>query len=122
MQSKSIMVVDDSSTIRKIIQRELSAADYEVILARNGMEALAMLEWADPLPDLISLDIDMPQMNGLELCAKIRAGANSDNEKKSYGYYASIWKKQTDGSWKWVLDNGISGPPEKDESDNKSNI
>lgn len=82
MQSKSIMVVDDSSTIRKIIQRELSSEDYEVILAKNGMEALAMLEWADPLPDLISLDIDMPNMNGLELCAKIRAGADSDDEKK----------------------------------------
>lgn len=82
MSNKSIMVVDDSSTIRKIIQRELSKADYEVILARNGMEALAMLEWADPLPDLISLDIDMPQMNGLELCARIRDGADSDNEKK----------------------------------------
>lgn len=82
MQSKSIMVVDDSSTIRKIIQRELSSADYEVILARNGNEALAMLEWADPLPDLISLDIDMPHMNGLELCAKIRAGADSDDERK----------------------------------------
>lgn len=82
MQSKSIMVVDDSSTIRKIIQRELSSADYEVILARNGKEALAMLEWADPLPDLISLDIDMPLMNGLELCAKIRAGAESDDERK----------------------------------------
>lgn len=82
MLSKTIMVVDDSSTIRKIIQRELSGADYEVILAKNGKEALAMLEWVDPLPDLISLDIDMPHMNGLELCAKIRGGANSDDEKK----------------------------------------
>ncbi len=82
MPSKSIMVVDDSSTIRKIIQRELSKADYEVILAKNGMEALAILQWADPLPDLISVDIDMPKMNGLEFCAKIKAGANSDDEKQ----------------------------------------
>lgn len=82
MSSKSIMVVDDSSTIRKIIQRELSKADYEVILAKNGIEALAILQWADPLPDLISVDIDMPHMNGLELCASIRAGADSDDEKK----------------------------------------
>jgi two-component system, cell cycle response regulator len=82
MQNKSVMVVDDSSTIRKIIQRELSSADYEVILAKNGMEALAILEWADPLPDLISLDIDMPHMNGLELCAKIRKWAESDDDKK----------------------------------------
>lgn len=81
MQSKSIMVVDDSSTIRKIIQRELSKEDYEVILAKNGVEALAMLQWVNPLPDLISIDIDMPQMNGLELCAKIRAGADSGDDK-----------------------------------------
>lgn len=82
MLNKSILVVDDSSTIRKIIQRELSSADFEVILAKNGLEALAMLEWADPLPALLSVDIDMPHMNGLELCAKIRAGATSDDEKK----------------------------------------
>ncbi|BHH85972.1 diguanylate cyclase [Desulforhopalus sp. 52FAK] len=82
MPSKSIMVVDDSSTIRKIIQRELSKADYEVILAKNGVEALAILQWADPLPDLISVDIDMPHMNGFELCAKLRAGGDSDDEKK----------------------------------------
>ncbi len=40
MGSKTIMVVDDSATIRKIMQRELSKADHEVILAKNGMEAL----------------------------------------------------------------------------------
>jgi two-component system cell cycle response regulator len=74
------MVVDDSSTIRKIIQRELSKADYEVMLAKSGMEALAMLEWADTLPDLITLDIDMPNMNGFEVCKRIRTTAENGNE------------------------------------------
>lgn len=82
MSNKTIMVVDDSSTIRKIIQRELSKADYEVMLARNGMEAMAMLEWADPLPDLITLDIDMPRMNGFEVCQRIRQEADHGNEHK----------------------------------------
>ncbi len=82
MSSKTIMVVDDSATIRKIIQRELSKADYEVILARNGMEALAILEWADPLPDLITLDIDMPKMNGFEVCRKLRSGADKAEKHK----------------------------------------
>ena len=82
MAAKTVMVVDDSSTIRKIIQRELSNADYEVILAKNGMEALAVLEWADPLPDLLSLDIDMPKMNGFELCSRLRAGIDAEEPRK----------------------------------------
>ncbi|MBM9515109.1 response regulator [Desulfogranum marinum] len=82
MASKAIMVVDDSSTIRKILQREFSKADFEVVPAKNGMEALAMLEWADPYPDLITIDIDMPRMNGFELCSKIREKADSENSRK----------------------------------------
>lgn len=82
MQKQSILVVDDSSTIRKIIDRELSQAGYEVQLANNGMEALAMLEWSNTLPALITLDIDMPRMNGLEVCQTIRKAAQSGNSKK----------------------------------------
>jgi two-component system cell cycle response regulator len=82
MPSKTIMVVDDSSTIRKIIQRELSKADYEVMLAKSGMEAIAMLEWADTLPDMITLDIDMPKMNGFEVCEKIRDAIEGGDEHK----------------------------------------
>lgn len=82
MSNKTIMVVDDSSTIRKIIQRELSKADYEVMLAKSGMEAMAMLEWADTLPDLITLDIDMPNMNGFEVCEKIRDAAEGGDKRK----------------------------------------
>lgn len=82
MSNKTILVVDDSSTIRKIIQRELSKVDYEVMPARNGQEALNMLQWMDPLPDLITLDIDMPQMNGFEVCAKIREGESSDDDRQ----------------------------------------
>ncbi|MCP4724198.1 MAG: DUF4440 domain-containing protein [bacterium] len=33
------------------------------------------------------------------------------NEQKRFGYYCSIWKKQEDGSWKWVYDGGVTGPP-----------
>lgn len=35
---------------------------------------------------------------------------SAGNETKSHGYYCSIWKKQQDGSWKWVYDGGVQGP------------
>ncbi len=71
-EQKSVMVIDDSSTIRKILEKELTQAGYRVSLAENGMEALVFLEWADPLPDIITLDIDMPKMDGFEVCEKIK--------------------------------------------------
>lgn len=82
MSDHTILVADDSGMIRKIIQRELSEADYEVILARNGLEAMSILEWADPLPDLITLDIDMPKMSGFEVIEKIRSEAKGDDDRK----------------------------------------
>ncbi len=84
MPNKTVMVVDDSATIRKILQRELSKGDYEVVPAKNGMEALAMLEWADPPPDLLTIDIDMPHLNGFELCERIRKQADLDDERKRH--------------------------------------
>jgi len=82
MPNKTVMVVDDSSTIRKIIDRELTNAGYTVIPAPSGMDALVMLEWANSLPDLITLDIDMPRMNGFEVCRKIREAAENGNLTK----------------------------------------
>lgn len=82
MPDQTILVADDSGMIRKIIQRELAEADYEVILARNGLEAMSLLEWADPLPDLITLDIDMPKMSGFEVIEKIRTDAEGGDERK----------------------------------------
>ena len=42
---------------------------------------------------------------------------STGNISKSYGYYVSIWKKQIDGSWKWVFDSGISSPSEEKKID-----
>ncbi|MGI6656685.1 MAG: diguanylate cyclase [Desulfobulbus sp.] len=67
-----IVVVDDSSTIRSILAKELREAGYQVETFNNGSEALAALCWMPRPPDLITLDIDMPGMDGFECCEQLR--------------------------------------------------
>ncbi|MDR1276317.1 MAG: Hpt domain-containing protein, partial [Candidatus Accumulibacter sp.] len=67
----TIMVVDDSLTIRKIANRLLSRNGYQTILARDGVEALELLR--DRVPDLMLVDIEMPRMDGFELTRAVRA-------------------------------------------------
>ncbi len=82
MDKKIVLVVDDSSTICTIIKNELTEVDYEVITAKNGIEALSFIEWMEKMPDLITLDIDMPVMGGFEVCERLLAGREDDDEKK----------------------------------------
>ena len=77
MQPKSIMIVDDSSLMRKLIG-QIFSDDQQVDIAgeaQNGEEALKMLRSLNP--DLILLDIEMPKMDGLEFLrrAKLRSHA-----------------------------------------------
>jgi two-component system cell cycle response regulator len=72
MDRKTVVVVDDSSTMRSIIQQELEAAGFAVITFIDGLEALSSFHWMHKLPDLITLDIDMPRMDGFVCCEKIR--------------------------------------------------
>jgi two-component system chemotaxis response regulator CheB len=65
-----ILVVDDSALVRKLFKRVLSEeSDFEVSFARNGLEALAQLEVFRP--DVITLDVQMPEMDGLECLDQI---------------------------------------------------
>lgn len=67
-----IMIVDDSRILRKILTNTLTEAGHEVIAdAGNGKEALMLLEKVQP--DLITLDITMPVMDGLEALNQIKA-------------------------------------------------
>lgn len=67
---KKIMVVDDEENIRFLYKEELMDEGYDVVLAASGQEALDLL--ADTKPDLLTLDIKMPGMDGIETLRKIK--------------------------------------------------
>jgi DNA-binding response OmpR family regulator len=71
VMSARILVVDDSSTIRKVVGAILSAHAYEAVLASDGVEALELLD--SEKVDLVLLDFVMPRMNGYQFCRELRA-------------------------------------------------
>lgn len=69
---QTVVVVDDSATMRAIIQKELEVAGYSVVVFNDGLEAVAALRRMRQPPDLITLDIDMPGMDGFSCCEQLR--------------------------------------------------
>ena len=65
-----IMVIDDSSTIRRSAEIFLGQAGYTIVLAEDGFDALAKIN--DSHPDLIFCDILMPRLDGYQTCALIK--------------------------------------------------
>lgn len=66
-----ILVVDDDRQVLRSIDRVLESAGFEVVTANSGMAALEYLK--QDRPDVLVLDIIMPEMNGLEVCRRLRA-------------------------------------------------
>jgi chemosensory pili system protein ChpA (sensor histidine kinase/response regulator) len=67
---KTIMVVDDSITMRRVASKLLERHSYKVVTAKDGVDALAQLE--DVRPDVMLLDIEMPRMDGFELATHMQ--------------------------------------------------
>ena len=67
---KTILVVDDEEAIRLLYQEELSEAGYKVEVAADGSEALRRMHQSRP--DLVTIDIKMPGMDGIELLRRVR--------------------------------------------------
>lgn len=68
------LIVDDSTTMRMVISRAFKAEGWEIKEARNGKEALAILA-QESAWDLVLLDWNMPEMNGLEFVKEARANS-----------------------------------------------
>ncbi|HFE32279.1 MAG TPA: hybrid sensor histidine kinase/response regulator, partial [Gammaproteobacteria bacterium] len=66
----TVMVVDDSITVRKVTERLLSRYDFDVITAKDGVDALTVM--LEQVPDIMLLDVEMPRMDGYELATTMR--------------------------------------------------
>lgn len=69
--SKRVLVVDDEPNIVMSLEFLMRRAGFEVQVARNGKEALAALD--GPPPDLLLLDVMMPEFDGYEVCERVRS-------------------------------------------------
>src|SRR5919198_2093553 len=69
-----ILVVDDDRSVRDALRRALTLAGYEVLLAENGQQALTQI--ATGVPDAVVLDIGLPDLDGLEVCRRLRRAGN----------------------------------------------
>jgi CheY-like chemotaxis protein len=67
---KKVLVVDDEQNIRELYKEEIEEMGYEVTLAHDGIEALALLDKATF--DLVTLDMRMPDMDGIETLRKMK--------------------------------------------------
>lgn len=77
VKGKTILVVDDSATVRKLIAGKLEKCGHEVVCAVDGVDALEKME--ELVPDLILLDINMPRMDGYQVCKLIRNNHATEN-------------------------------------------
>ena len=69
-ETSRVLVVDDEEDVRNLVAFSLKAAGMEVLQAKNGSEALDMVK--SESPDLVVLDLMMPEMDGVSVCEMIR--------------------------------------------------
>lgn len=110
-QLPTIMVVDDSLTMRKVISRLLTREGYHPLAAKDGVDALQQLE--SVLPEVILLDIEMPRMDGFELSRAVRG-----NPRTAHIPLIVISSRTADKHRKYAEDLGVNvylGKPYQEE-------
>ncbi len=70
------MIVDDSPSVRHLTSNIIKKAGWTAIVAKDGLEALEILQDESELPDVILTDVEMPRMDGYELLASIKRQEN----------------------------------------------
>ena len=70
LQGRTFLVIDDDPNLRRLVENTFSQVGAEVVTAASGMEGLLLLPAHEP--DLVILDVMMPEMDGWEVCSRIR--------------------------------------------------
>jgi chemosensory pili system protein ChpA (sensor histidine kinase/response regulator) len=96
----TLMVVDDSLTVRKVSQRLLEREGYRVLLAKDGVDALEQMQ--ETRPSLILVDIEMPRMDGFDLTRHVRG-----NEATNDIPIIMITSRTADKHRNYALDLGV---------------
>ena len=109
----SVLVVDDDVRVLRMVQRILEMEGYRVYRAINSEAALNILD--EEIPDVVLLDIMMPDIDGYTMCRRIREFSPVPIIFKGSGFYTTDNRKEHG----YPSDKG---KVEKDDSDNKSEI
>jgi len=87
------MIVDDTVDTVGMVKKFLESEGYETLDANNGKDALDLLKKTEVKPDLILLDMFMPEMSGREVCEKIRADKDLKDLKVAFFTVAAFREK-----------------------------
>jgi len=104
--NKKILIVDDEPDVLKVLEKRLSNTGYQVVKAENGRRALLLAERESP--DLIVLDIDMPDMDGGEVAARLK---DSDATKHIPVLFLSCLVTQKEEEYNAVGDSVFVAKP-----------
>ena len=74
---ESILIIDDEEDIREILEYNLTKENFKVYTASNGKDGIRIAE--EQVPDLVLLDVMMPEMDGIEVCEELRANPITNN-------------------------------------------
>ncbi len=108
---KIVMVVDDSLTVRRVTQRFLVREGYQVVLAKDGVDALEQLQ--SITPDVMLVDIEMPRMDGFDLTRNVRS-----DERTSHTPIIMITSRTADKHRNYAMELGVNayfGKPFQEE-------
>lgn len=109
----SILVAEDNAVNRRLIERVLQSAGHHVITAPNGKQALALAE--NQIFDLILMDVDMPEMNGLEATSAIRETEIQGSHVPIYALTAHALTGDRERCLAGGMDGYLSKPVDMDE-------
>lgn len=103
-QSETILVVDDNAVNRKVLETMLIKKGYQVLLANNGAEAIALYERHSI--NIILMDIEMPIMDGINACKAIR---KLDRKENRYTPIIMVTTRRMDDVWNECHEAGADG-------------